>query len=316
MARNCLVTGGAGFIGSNLVAALLESGDGVRVVDNFSTGKRENLDGVLDRIELIEGSLVEPEVCRRAVDDVEFIFHQAALPSVQRSVDDPVESNQANVGATIQLLTAARDAGVRRFIYAASSSAYGDVDVPAKCEGLTPQPMSPYAVAKLTGEYYCSVFHGCFGTETISLRYFNVFGPNQDPASPYSAVIPRFVTAALDGRRPTVFGDGRQARDFSYVANVVHANFLACNAPDGALGKVINVACGEQTSLLTLLEKIGEILDVPIEPEFAPPRRGDVRHSLADLTRARELLGYEPVVSLEEGLRKTIDWYRAHRDRW
>lgn len=316
MGRNCLVTGGAGFIGSNLAAALLERGDSVRVVDDFSTGKRENLEGLGDRIELIEGSLVDPDVCRRVVADVEFVFHEAALPSVQRSVDDPVGSDRANVGATVQLLSAARDAGVRRVIFAASSSAYGDIDVPAKSEDLPPRPMSPYAVTKLTGEYYCSVFHDCYGMETVCLRYFNVFGPNQDPSSPYSAVIPLFVTAVLDGRQPTIYGDGLQSRDFSHVANVVHGNLLACEAPPHALGAVINVACGQSTDLLQLLAIIGRILDKTVEPQFAPPRAGDVRHSLADLTRARELLGYEPVVSLEDGLRNTIEWYRSHRDRW
>jgi len=316
MGRNYLVTGGAGFIGSHLVAALVERGEAVRVVDDFSTGKRENLDGLLDKIELIEGSLVEEETCRLVVEDIEFVLHQAALPSVARSVEDPVASNNANVGATVRLLAAAKDAGVRRFVFAASSSAYGDIDAPSKREDLMPKPLSPYAVSKLAGEYYCQVFHQIFGLETVSLRYFNVFGPNQDPSSPYSAVIPIFVTAALEGRRPTIFGDGRQSRDFTYVENVVHANFLACEAPPRVAGEVFNVACGRSVDLLTLLERIGRIVGVEIEPEFAPPRPGDVRHSLADLSKGRELLGYEPVVGFEEGLERTIEWYRAHRDRW
>jgi len=316
MGRNFLVTGGAGFIGSNLVAALVDRGDHVRVVDDFSTGKRENLEGLTDRIELIEASLVEPDVCRRAVADIDFVLHEAALASVARSVDDPVSSDRANVGATVQLLTAAKNEHVRRFIYAASSSAYGDVETPAKAESLMPRPMSPYAASKLSGEYYCQAFHTVYGIETICLRYFNIFGPNQDPSSPYSAVIPLFVTAALDGRQPTIFGDGRQSRDFTYVANAVHANFLACEAPKPALGLVFNVACGQSIDLLTLLAEIGRIVGTKIEPQFAPPRPGDVRHSLADLGKARELLGYRPVVSFAEGLKRTIDWYRDHRDRW
>ncbi|KPL12100.1 Vi polysaccharide biosynthesis protein VipB/TviC [candidate division BRC1 bacterium SM23_51] len=316
MSESFLVTGGAGFIGSHLVAALLERGDNVRVVDDFSTGKRENLEGFLDRIELIEGSLVEEEICRRAVEDVDFVLHEAALPSVARSVEDPVSTNRANVEGTVQLLAAAKDARVRRFVFAASSSAYGEVEAPAKSEHLLPQPLSPYAVAKLTGEYYCHAFNAVYGLETISLRYFNVFGPNQDPSSPYSAVIPIFVTAALDGRSPTIFGDGHQSRDFTYAANVVHANLLACRAPERAVGEVINVACGRSTDLLTLLAMIGRILGTTIEPQFAPLRPGDVRHSLADLAKARELLDYEPLVSVEEGLERTIEWYRSNRGRW
>ena len=316
MGYGCLVTGGAGFIGSNLVAALADRGERVRVVDDFSTGKRENLEGLLDRIELIEGSLVEGEICRRAVEDMDFVFHEAALASVTRSVDDPVSTDMANVGATVRLLAAAKDARVRRVVYAASSSAYGDAEASAKSEDLSPQPMSPYAVSKLAGEYYCRAFHTVYGLETISLRYFNVFGPNQDPSSPYSAVIPLFVTAILDGRAPTIFGDGRQSRDFSYVANAVHANLLAARAPARAVGQVFNIACGQSIDLLTLLAEIERIVGVHIEPEFAPPRPGDVRHSLADLSKARELLKYEPVVWLREGLERTIEWYRSHRERW
>jgi nucleoside-diphosphate-sugar epimerase len=316
MGHNYLVTGGAGFIGSNLVAALVDRGEHVRVVDNFSTGKRENLGGLLDRIDLIEGSLVEEEICRRAVADVDVVFHEAALASVSRSVDDPVSTDTANVGATVRLLAAARNARVRRVVYAASSSAYGDIAAPAKIETLLPQPLSPYAVSKLAGEYYCRAFHTVYGLETIALRYFNVFGPNQDPSSPYSAVIPLFVTAVLDGRAPTIFGDGRQSRDFSYVANAVHANLLATQASPRALGEVFNVACGESVDLLTLLAEIGRIVGRAIEPTFAPPRPGDVRHSLADLTKAQQLLGYAPIVGFREGLERTIEWYRAHRERW
>jgi len=316
MAPNVLVTGGAGFIGSNLVAALLERGAAVRVVDDFSTGKRENVAGFIGRIELIEGSLVEEAICRRAVEGIEVVFHQAALASVARSIDNPAASNEANVTATVRLLAAARDARVRRFVYAGSSSAYGDVEAAVKTEDLPPCPKSPYAASKLAGEYYCRAFHAVYGLETIVLRYFNVFGPNQDPSSPYSAVIPLFMTAALDGRTPTVYGDGLQSRDFSYVANVVHANLLAAEAPSRAAGEVINIACGQNTNLLTLLEGIGRIIGRKIEPRFGPERPGDVRHSLADLTKARELLGYEPIVSFEKGLELTIDWYRGHRERW
>jgi len=316
MGYNYLVTGGAGFIGSNLVGALVERGENVRVVDDFSTGKRENLDGWLNRIDLIEGSLVEEEVCRRAVEGMDHVLHQAALASVARSVDDPAATDRVNVGGTVRLLAAAKEARVRRVIYAASSSAYGDVDVPAKIETLTPQPKSPYAVSKLAGEYYCQAFHTVYGLETISLRYFNVFGPNQDPSSPYSAVIPLFITAALDGRRPTIYGDGCQSRDFSYVANVVHANLLAAEAPARAVGQVFNVACGESVDLLTLLEEIQRIVGITVEPHFVPPRPGDVRHSLADLTAAHDLLGYAPIVGFEEGLERTIEWYRGHRGRW
>lgn len=316
MSENFLVTGGAGFIGSHLVVALVDRGENVRVVDNFSTGKRENLEGFLDRIELIEGSLVEEEICRRAVEDMDFVLHEAAIPSVARSVDDPVSTERSNVAATVQLLTAAKDARVRRVVFAGSSSAYGDVEVLAKSEEIPPQPLSPYAASKLASEYYCRVFHTVYGLETITLRYFNVFGPNQDPSSPYSAVIPIFITAALDGRTPTIFGDGHQSRDFTYAANVVHANLLACRAPAHAVGEVINAACGRGTDLLALLAMIERILNTKIEPEFAPWRPGDVRHSQADITKARELLGYEPLVSIEEGLEQTIEWYRSNRNRW
>jgi len=313
MAQGYLVTGGAGFIGSHIASALVERGERVRVVDDFSTGRRENLRGRLDRIDLLEGTLADFDVCRRAVDGIDVVFHEAALPSVSRSVEDPIGSNHANVTATVNLLTAARDARLRRFVYAASSSAYGDVEAPAKSESLAPQPLSPYAVSKLAGEYYCQAFHTCFGLETVCLRYFNVFGPRQDPTSPYSAVIALFVTAALDGRAPTVYGDGKQSRDFTYVANVVHANLLAAQAPREAAGQVINAACGRGVDLLQLVAEIERIVGVPMRPTFAPPRAGDVRHSLADLAKARALLGYEPIVPFEEGLERTVEWYRENR---
>ncbi len=316
MAENYLVTGGAGFIGSNLVAELVKRGECVRVVDNFSTGKRENLEGLIGRIELIEGSITDMDVCRKAVADMDYVLHEAALASVARSVDNPVASDEANVGGTIRLLTAAKEAKIKRFVYAASSSAYGNVDAPAKSEDMPPRPLSPYAVSKLAGEYYCRAFFEVYGLETIALRYFNVFGPNQDPTSVYSAVIPLFITAALDGRTPTIYGDGLQSRDFTPVANVVHANLLACRAPSRAAGEVINCALGQSTTLLDLLAEIGRIVGRKIEPKFAPPRPGDVRHSLADLRKANALLGYEPIVAFPDGLRHTLDWYRSHRERW
>lgn len=312
MGANYLVTGGAGFIGSHITAALLERGETVRVVDDFSTGKRTNLEGMLDRIDLVEGSLSDSDVCRRAVDDVDFIFHEAALPSVQRSVDNPIESNAANIDGMVTLLTAAKDARVRRVVYAASSSAYGDCEEPEKMETLAPGPLSPYAVTKLAGEYYCQAFYTCYGLETISLRYFNVFGPRQDPSSPYSGVISLFVTAGLNGTTPLIYGDGKQSRDFTHIDNVVHGNLLAMEAPARAVGEVMNCACGRSVNLLYMLSEIGRIVGREITPEFGPPRKGDVRHSLADITKARDLIGYEPVVGFEEGLERTVDWYREN----
>lgn len=309
-----LVTGGAGFIGSNLVSALLADGHKVRVLDNFLTGKRENLAGLSgrygDRFELVEGDLRDRAATRAAVEEVEHVLHQGALPSVPRSVADPVLSNEINVGGTLNLLTAAREAGVRRVVFAASSSAYGDTPELPKRESMTPNPKSPYAAQKLAGEHYMRIFHEVYGLETVSLRYFNVFGPRQDPESTYAAVIPRFITAVLSGTAPTVYADGRQTRDFTYIDNVVQANLLACDAPKGACGKVFNIACGERISLLEMLEIIYGLAGRRVLPRFEAPRAGDVRDSLADISLARELLGYEPRIAFPEGFSRTFTYFR------
>jgi UDP-N-acetylglucosamine/UDP-N-acetyl-alpha-D-glucosaminouronate 4-epimerase len=306
-----LVTGGAGFIGSHLAATLVERGHKVRVLDNMDTGQRQNLDHLRGKIELIEGDLLDRPVVERALNDVEVVFHQAALASVPRSVDKPLDTNAACVTGTVNLLDAARLAGVRRVVYAGSSSAYGGQSVsPAKSEKELPVPLSPYAAAKLGGEFYCQAFTATYGLETVVIRYFNVFGPRQDPDSQYSAVIPKFVTAMLAGRRPTIFGDGKQSRDFTYIDNVLQGNLLAADAP-GAVGHTINVACGEQIDLLQLVAAINKVLGTKIEPEFSDPRPGDVRDSLADISLARKLLGYEPTVDFDEGLRRSIDYYRS-----
>ncbi len=306
-----LVTGGAGFIGSNLVERLLELGESVRVVDNLSTGRRENIAPWIDDIDFIEGDLRDAMVCAKAVRDVDYVLHQAALPSVPRSIEDPVGTSELNLFSTIQLLNAAAKADVRRVVYAASSSAYGDQPVEVKHEGLMPEPMSPYACAKLAGEHYCAAFTRSFGLSTVAIRYFNVFGPRQDPNSAYSAVIPLFVTAILNGKPPTVYGDGKQTRDFTFVRNVVNANMLAATCEnEDANGQVVNVACGGSFSLLDLIVQINAVLGTKIEPEFAPARVGDVMHSLADIARAKELLGYEVEVDFAEGLDRTINYYK------
>jgi len=311
---NYLVTGGGGFIGSNLVSALLADGHNVRVLDNFLTGKRENLAGLAERysdsFQLVEGDLRDIEATRRAVEGVEFVLHQGALPSVPRSVADPILSNEINVGGTLSLLVAARDAGVRRVVYAASSSAYGDTPELPKRESMTPNPKSPYAAQKLAGEHYMRIFQEVFGLETISLRYFNVFGPRQDPESMYAAVIPRFITAVLSGLPPTIYGDGLQTRDFTFIDNVVRANLQACDAPIEACGTVVNVACGERISLLDILEHLYGLAGKHVAPRFEPARKGDVRDSLADISLAKELIGYEPRVGFAEGLSKTFDFFR------
>jgi nucleoside-diphosphate-sugar epimerase len=301
-----LVTGGAGFIGSNLVEALVARGERVRVLDNFATGKRSNIQPWLHKIELIEGSVTRLEDCQRAVEGVDYVLHQAALPSVPKSIAMPLESNEANVVGTLHMLVAARDARVKRFVYAASSSAYGDTPVLPKVETMAAMPKSPYAVQKYTGELYLRVFHTAYGLETVGLRYFNIFGPRQDPTSYYSAVIPKFATAILEGRRPVIFGDGSQSRDFTFVENAVHANVLAAAAPEARHGQVVNVACGTRFSLLELLETLSRILQLPCEPEFHPERPGDVRDSEADISAAAALLGYSVQVPFEEGLRRTL----------
>jgi len=310
-----LVTGGAGFIGSNLASALLAEGLGVRVLDNFLTGKKENLAGLAERygdaFELVEGDLRDLEVTRRAAEGAEYVLHQGALPSVPRSVADPVLSNAINVGGTLNLLVAARDAGVRRVVFAASSSAYGDTPELPKRESMTPNPKSPYAAQKLAGEHYMRIFLEVYGLETISLRYFNVFGPKQDPASTYAAVIPRFITSVLSGTPPTVYGDGLQTRDFTYIDNVVQANLRACKAPKEACGKVFNIACGERISLLDILEIVYRLAGRRVAPRFESARPGDVRDSLADVSLAKGSLGYEPRIGFPEGLSRTFDYFRG-----
>jgi UDP-glucose 4-epimerase len=310
---NCLVTGGAGFIGSNLVEALVEHGHTVRVLDNFSTGKRENLAHLRDRIDLIEGDLTVLGDVRRAVQDVEVVFHQGAVPSVPKSITDPLGSNAANVTGTLHVLVAARDAGVRRVVYASSSSIYGDQDPDApKVETMIPQPISPYGVAKLAAEHYCQVFYSVYRLETVALRYFNVFGPRQDPNSMYAAVIPRFITALLQDEPPTIYGDGGQTRDFTYVGNVVAGNLLAAQAPaEQVAGEVFNLAAGGQTSLNQLVEMLQELIGVTVTPFYSEPRPGDIRHSRADIGKAQQRMGYAPRISLLEGLRRTVDWYRT-----
>jgi len=302
-----LVTGGAGFIGCNLVRALLDRGEAVRVLDNFSTGRRENIDG-LD-VDLIEGSLVEMEDVNRAIDGVTHVFHLGALPSVSRSVEDPLASDANNDIGTMNLLIASRDAGVKRLVFSSSSSVYGETPTLPKREGEEGRPISPYAVSKQAGEYYCRLFHRLYGVPTVSLRYFNIFGPRQDPESQYAAVIPRFVTAALEGRSPTIFGDGEQSRDFTFVGDAVQGNLKAADAPEAALGEAFNVACGGRITLLELLEEIGSILGKKLVADHAAPREGDIRHSQADISKAQKYLGYEPKHTVRDGLEKTVEWY-------
>ena len=304
-----LVTGGAGFIGSHLVAELLRRGETVGVLDNLSTGHRRNLDFCEGQVEWDEGDVNDPELLVRALAGVEVVFHQAALPSVPVSIENPLATHAACASGTLQLLDQARRSGVRRLVYAASSSLYGEQPHMSNRETDVPAPQSPSAVAKLAAEYYCHAFYHCFGLETVCLRYFNVFGPRQDPQSPYSAVIPLFITALLDGRAPTVFGDGLQSRDFTYVGNVVHGNLLAAEAT-GAAGKSFNLAEGGRITLLDLVESLNRHLGTDLHPVHAAPRTGDIRDSSADITLAREVLHYEPQVSFEEGLRRSIAYYR------
>ncbi len=304
-----LITGGAGFIGSHIVRELLRRRQNVRVLDNLSTGREENLNGCLTRIELIRGDVRDRRTVRRAVRDVDFILHQAALASVPRSIDDPLETNQVNVGGTLNLLQAARDAAVKRFVLASSSSVYGPSPQMPKRESARPEPISPYAISKFAGELYCRVFSQLYGLETVCLRYFNVFGPRQNPASQYAAVIPKFILALIRGERPVIHGDGRQSRDFSYVSNVVRANILACRVPQVS-PLVFNVACGKRYTVNDLSARLSRILGVRDDPVHAGPRPGDVRHSLADITRARQLLGYRPDMSFESGLERTVAWFK------
>jgi len=312
MARDrVLVTGGAGFIGSNLVDALLADGSyTVRVLDSFATGRRENLDHCLAHIELVEGDIRDVETVEEAVDDVHLILHEAALPSVSRSVKAPVTTNAVNVEGTVKLLSAARRAGVRRLVFASSSSVYGDGHELPKTEQMQPRPMSPYAVTKLAAENFCRVFSEIYGFETVALRYFNVFGPRQDPTSQYSGVIAKFMTCALRGEPYTVFGDGTQSRDFSYIDNVVAANLLALRAPR-VTGEAINVACGDRITLLDMVALLNKLVGTEIPVGFVAPRAGEVQHSQASIARAHEVLGYEPVVGFAEGLARTLAWYRT-----
>src|SRR5271163_378611 len=307
-----LITGIGGFIGSSLARELLQRGEQVRGVDNFSTGKRENLAQILPQIDFREADILDLDAMKSACAGVDYVLHQAAIPSVPKSVLDPLGSNRANVDGTVNLLVAARDAKVKRVVYAASSSAYGDTPTLPKREDMTPSPISPYAVAKLTGELYMTSFWRCYGLETVSLRYFNIFGPRQDPTSQYSGVLARFITQMLKGEQPTIYGDGSQSRDFTYVDNVVHANLLACKAPANEVaGKVFNVATGTRIDLNEMFGVLKKLTGYPGEVKHGPDRAGDVKHSLADLSRAEKHLGYKPQVNFEQGLRRTVDWYRT-----
>lgn len=307
--RRCMVTGGAGFIGSHIATALVERGDEVRILDNLSTGHKKNFAHIENEITFLEGDLLDEKLIEEAVDGVDYIFHQAALASVPRSVEAPLDTNAACVTGSLTLLDKARRAGVKRMMYAASSSLYGDQPFSSKRETDIPAPISPYGVAKLAAEYYCHAFTATYGFETVPIRYFNVFGPRQDPDSPYSAVIPLFITALLDGRRPTIFGDGTQSRDFTYIDNIVHGNLLAAEA-EGAAGRSFNVAGGGNVTLLQMLAALNKELGTNVEPIFEAARAGDIHTSLADISMAREVLGYEPQVSFEEGVRRSIEYYR------
>lgn len=309
-----LITGVAGFIGSSIARGLLAQGEQVRGIDNFSTGKRENIAEIQSKIDFREVDLADIARLNEACRGVDFVFHEAAIPSVPKSVLDPLGSNRANVDGTVHVLIAAKDAKVKRVVYAASSSAYGDTPILPKHEGMPPNPISPYAVAKLASEYYMTSFYRCYGLETVSLRYFNIFGPRQDPTSPYSGVLAKFITQMLAGEQPTAFGDGKQSRDFTYIDNVVSANLLAMTAPaDQAAGKVFNVATGTRFDLNQTFELLKKIIGYKGQLQYGPERSGDVKHSLADLSRAEKHLGYKPLVSFEEGLRKTVDWYRGQQ---
>ena len=306
MADRYLITGGAGFIGSHLVKHVLGAGGNVRVVDNLSTGFAKRLSQIRDSVQLVTGDLADNSVAAEVVQDVDYVLHQAAVPSVQRSVVDPVGTNRSNVTATLNLLENSRKAGVRRFVYAASSSAYGDTEVLPKSEDMPANPLSPYALQKWVGERYCKLYHELYGLETVSLRYFNVFGPGQDPYSEYSAVVPKFTTKLLAKEPITVYGDGEQSRDFTYIDNVIQANLLALRAPN-APGEVCNIGCGQRVSLNQLIQILEELLKVRAQVTYAPAKPGDVRHSLADITKATRVLGYVPETEVEEGLRKTVE---------
>jgi nucleoside-diphosphate-sugar epimerase len=307
-----LITGVAGFIGSSLARALLSRGQQVRGVDNFSTGHRENLAGIGDRIDLHQADISDLNAMHKACLGVDFVLHQAAIPSVPKSVLDPLGSNRANIDGTVNLLVAARDAKVKRVVYAASSSAYGDTPTLPKHEAMKPDPISPYAVAKLASEQYMISFYRCYGLETVCLRYFNIFGPYQDPSSPYSGVLAKFITLMLRGEQPTIHGDGEQSRDFNYIDNAVSANLLACEAPAGkAAGQVFNVATGRRVTLNETFKLLQPLTGYSGKPIYGPERGGDIKHSLADISKAEAALGYKPLVNFEDGLRRTVEWYRG-----
>jgi len=306
-----LITGIGGFIGSSLARALVARGDQVRGVDNFSTGKRENLAEILTHIDFHQSDILDPEAMRKACAGVDYVLHQAAIPSVPKSVLDPLASNRANVDGTLNLLVAARDAKVKRVVYAASSSAYGDTPTLPKHERMSPDPISPYAVAKLASEHYMVSFYRCYGLETVCLRYFNVFGPRQDPSSPYSGVLARFITLMLRGEQPTIFGDGEQSRDFTYIDNVIEGNLLACAAPaPKAAGQVFNLVTGQRVTLNETFKTLQNLTSYSGQPKYEAERSGDIKHSLADISKAEAALGYKPRVDFEEGLRRTVEWYR------
>jgi len=307
-----LVTGGAGFIGSHITEELVKRGHEVRVVDNFLTGKRENIASFLDKIELIEGDIRDFEVCKRASEGMDFVLHQAALPSVPRSIKDPLLTNEINIKGTLNLLLASREVEVKRVVFASSSSVYGDDPQLPKKEGSEGSPLSPYAVSKRVGEMYCQVFSRILGLSTVCLRYFNIFGPRQDPLSQYAAVIPNFITRMLKEEKPVIFGDGEQSRDFTYVSNVVEANILASEAQDVS-GEIFNIAYGERTTVNSLAARINEILMEEINPSYDEPRPGDVKHSFADISKARKMLKYEPIVPFDEGLKESIGWFRERK---
>ena len=309
-----LITGGAGFIGSHLVEHLVAAGDDVTVLDDLSSGRRANLAPVRREIRFLRGSVTDLNSCRRAVKGVDCVLHHAAVTSVQRSVDEPLVTHQVNATGTLNVLLAARDKGVRRVVYAGSTSAYGNPATLPNSEEHVTRPLSPYAASKLAGEEYCVAFHATYGLETVVLRYYNIFGARQDPNSQYAAVVPRFITTALAGERPTIFGDGKQTRDFVYIANVVHANLLAARAPADVAGQVFNIGCGKGVSVNQLWERIRTLAGISLAPQYAQGRAGEVRDSVAGLAKARRLLGYEPIIDFEEGLRQTVAFYRAQRD--
>jgi len=303
-----LITGGAGFIGSNIAIELLKRGESVRILDNFATGRRVNIETILDQVELVDGDIRDFWTVAEAVEGVDYVLHQAALPSVIRSVNNPLTSNAVNIDGTLNILEASRQAGVRRVVYACSSSVYGESETLPKVETMIPDPLSPYAITKLAGEKYCRVYHRLYGLETVALRYFNIFGPRQDPGSQYSAVIPKFIKAILDGKKPIVYGDGEQSRDFTFIANAVSANLKACTAP-AAPGNSYNIACGERFSLNQLLDMLADISGKKVTAQFVEPRPGDIKHSLADIEAAKRDLGYTVDFDFKSGLRETFAWF-------